>query len=96
LSHFSQNPYGHHVPATAPEPDAVNTVIVPTVNSITVDNRRPVRSIAAFFATLGYHVRIVILTRIDLMERRFAQFARVPYHDPANRQQWEELWDAEP
>jgi hypothetical protein len=74
----------------------MNTFIVPTVNSIAIGNRLPVQSIAAFFAALGFHVRIVILTRIDLMERHFAQFARVPYHDAASRQRWEELWDAEP
>jgi hypothetical protein len=74
----------------------MNTVIVPTVNSIAIGNRLPVQSIAAFFAALGYHVRIGILSGSDLMERRFAKFARVPYHDPASQQQWEELWDAEP
>jgi hypothetical protein len=82
--------------ATALEPDAVNTVIVPIVNSIAIGNRRPVQSIAAFFAALGYHVRIGVLAGSDLMERRFAEFARVPYHDPPSRQQWQELWDVEP
>ena len=31
----------------------------------------------------------------DLMERRFAQFAGVPYQTPVCRQQWEELWETE-
>jgi hypothetical protein len=75
---------------------AVKNVIVPTVNSIAIGNRRPVQSIAAFFAALGYNVRIGILTACDLMERRFAEFARVPHYDSASRQQWQEIWDAEP
>lgn len=31
----------------------------------------------------------------DLLERRFAQFAGVPYQTPVCRQQWEELWETE-
>jgi hypothetical protein len=32
----------------------------------------------------------------DLVARGFAEFARVPYQNPLSRQQWEELWEAEP
>jgi hypothetical protein len=74
----------------------VNTVTVPSVNSIAMGNRRPVQSMAAFFAALGYYVRTGIRTVSDVMERRFAKFARVPYQEPLGRQQWEELWEAEP
>ena len=31
----------------------------------------------------------------DLLERRFAKFAGVPYQTPVCRQQWEELWETE-
>jgi hypothetical protein len=42
-------------------------------------------------ANLRMGIRIVS----DLLERRFAQFARVPYQGPLTRQHWEELWEAE-
>jgi hypothetical protein len=73
----------------------VSTIIVPTVNSIAMDHRRPVQFMAAFFVALGYHVRMGICTVTDLIERRFAEFAGVPYQNPLSRQQWEELWEAE-
>jgi hypothetical protein len=56
----------------------------------------PVQFMAAFFAALGHRVRIGIRTVNDLAERRFAEFAAVPYQGPLSRQQWEELWEAEP
>ena len=73
----------------------MSTIIVPTVNSIAMDNRRPVQFMAAFFVALGYHVRIGIRTVTDFIERRFAEFADVPYQNPLSRQQWEELWESE-
>jgi hypothetical protein len=60
-----------------------------------MDHRRPVQFMAAFFVALGYHVRMGICTVTDLIERRFAEFAGVPYQNPLSRQQWEELWEAE-
>jgi hypothetical protein len=56
---------------------------------------RPVQFMAASFAAFGHHVRIGIRTVNDLAERRFAEFAGVPYQDPLGRQQWEELWETE-
>jgi hypothetical protein len=73
----------------------VSTLIVPTVNSIAMDNRRPVEFMAAFFAALGYQLRIGIRTVSDLMERRFAEFGDLPYQNPLSRQQWEDLWETE-
>jgi hypothetical protein len=78
------------------EPDAVSASIVPTVNFIAMDNRRPFQSMAAFSVALGYRVRIGTRTVSDLIERRFAEFAGVPYQNPLSRQQWEELWEEEP
>jgi hypothetical protein len=46
--------------------------------------------------TTTLHVRIGTRTVSDLIERRFAEFAGVPYQNPLSRQQWEELWEAEP
>jgi hypothetical protein len=40
-------------------------------------------------------LRIGIRAVSDLLERRFAEFAGVPYRSPVSRQQWEELWEAE-
>ena len=60
-----------------------------------MDNRRPNQSMAALFAPVGYRVRRRVRTVSDLIERRFAEFAGVPYQDPLSRQQWEELWEME-
>ena len=60
-----------------------------------MDNRRPAQSMAAFFVALGRHVRMGIRIVTDLIERRFAGFAGVPYQSPLSRQQWEELWETE-
>jgi hypothetical protein len=63
--------------------------------ALVVVNRRPVQFVTAFFAPLGSQVRTAIQTVSDLLERRFVQFAGVPYQSPASRQEWEELWEAE-
>jgi hypothetical protein len=70
-------------------------MIGPTANLIAIDDRRPIQSMAAIFAALGYHARAAIRTLNDLMERRFAEFAGVPYQGPLSRQQWQELWETE-
>ena len=44
---------------------------------------------------LGNRLRVSIRTVCDLLERRFAEFADLPYQDALSRQQWEELWEAE-
>jgi hypothetical protein len=72
----------------------VSTVIVPAVNSIAMGNRRPVQFIAAIFVALGYHAQVGIRSVSDLIERRFAEFAGVPYQNPFSRQLWEELWES--
>jgi hypothetical protein len=73
----------------------VSAIIIPAVNSIAMDNRRPDQSMAALFAAAGYHLRWGVRTVNDHIERRFAEFAGVPYQDPLSRQQWEELWEME-
>jgi hypothetical protein len=70
-------------------------MIGPTVNLIAMDTHRPIHFMATLFVALGYHLRIGIFAVSDLMERRFAEFAAVPYESPLSRQRWEELWDAE-
>lgn len=73
----------------------MSTIIGPTANLVAMDDRSPIQSMAAIFAALGYHVRAGVRTVTDLMERRFAEFAGVPYQNPLSRQQWQELWEAE-
>jgi hypothetical protein len=73
----------------------VSTIVVPTVNSIAVDNRRPLECMAAFLVALGYQLRMATRTVSDFMERRFAEYAGVPHPDSLGRQQWEELWETE-
>jgi hypothetical protein len=73
----------------------VSTIIAPAVNSIGVDKRRPFQFMAVFFGALGCHMRRAFRTVSDLIERRFAEFADVPYQNPFSRQQWKELWETE-
>jgi hypothetical protein len=74
---------------------AVSTVIVPAENKIAVDNHRTVPLLAAFFVALGCQARKAVHTLSDLIERRFAEFAGMPYQSPVDRQQWEDLWEPE-
>jgi len=73
----------------------VSSVIAPSLNSIAMDDRGPVQSVAAVFVALGYRARMVIHIVSDLLELRFAQFAGVPYQSPVSRRQWEDLWETE-
>jgi broad specificity phosphatase PhoE len=66
------------------------------VDSIAVTIRRPVQMTAAIFVALGKDLRVGIRTVRNLIERRFAEFAGVPYQNAHSRQQWEELFRAEP
>jgi hypothetical protein len=74
----------------------MSAIIAPTLNSIAMDNRRPVQFVAPIIAALVNHLRVHIRSVGDLLERRFAEFAGLPYQDALSRQQWEELWEAEP
>jgi hypothetical protein len=74
----------------------MSTVIVPAVNTIAVDNRRRVPLLAAIFVALGYQMRKATRSASDLVERRFARFAGVPYHNLVDRQQWGDLWETHP
>jgi phosphatidylserine synthase len=73
----------------------VSAVVAPSVNSIDMGNRRPVQFVVAFLVAVGFHLRLGIHTISAVTERRFADFAGVPYQNPHNRQQWEELWEME-
>ena len=73
----------------------MSAIIAPTANSIAMDNRRPVQLIAPIFVALVNHLRVSIHTVGEVLERRFAEFAGVPYQAPVSRQQWEEFWETE-
>ena len=72
------------------------TIIEPADYPIVVDNRRQSKFEPHLFVALGYHMRVAMRVLNNRMERRFAKFAGVPYHDSLCRQQWEELWEEEP
>ena len=74
----------------------MSTIIAPTLNSIAMDDRRPVQSMEPILVALVNQLRVSIHTLGDLLERRFAEFADLPYQDALSRQQWEELWEVEP
>ena len=44
---------------------------------------------------IGDRTRTAIRTMSEKLERRFAAFAGVPYHDPKDLEQWEQLWETE-
>ena len=41
-------------------------------------------------------MRVAMRTMSAEIERRFATFFGLPYEDPVSRQQWEQVWEAEP
>lgn len=73
----------------------MSTVIAPAVNAIAADNRRRTPLLAAFFVALACQMRKAIRTVSDLVERRFAEFAGVPYQNSVDRQQWDDLWETD-
>jgi hypothetical protein len=73
----------------------VSTIIGRAMNSIAVEKRQAVPLLAAFVVALRSHVPKSIHAMSDHVERRFAEFAGVPYQSQASRQQWEELWEME-
>jgi hypothetical protein len=73
----------------------MSTLILPSVNSIVMDDHRPIEFTALSFGALGSYVRTSIRTVSDLLERRFADFAGVPYQNPHSQREWEELWETE-
>jgi hypothetical protein len=48
------------------------------------------------YLALGYRLRTAVRTMCESLERRFAAFAGVPYHDRLLVQQWEQLLATEP
>jgi len=71
----------------------VSAIIGPALNSIAVEKRLAVAFLAAFVVALRCQVPKAIHAMGDHVERRFAEFAGVPYQSPVSRRQWETLWE---
>jgi hypothetical protein len=64
-------------------------------NSLGVDRRRLSQFTRALIVAVGYQLVVLVRIASGKIERRFAIFADVPYHDRFSRQQWGQLWRAE-
>jgi hypothetical protein len=71
----------------------VSAIVGRAMNSIAVEKRQAVPFLAAFVVALRCQVPNAIHAMGDHVERRFAQFAGVPYQSPVSRRQWEALWE---
>jgi len=71
-------------------------IFSPAENSLAVDRRRLWQFTTAIFVAIGYQWGVLVRIASSKIERRFSIFADVPYHDRLSRQQWEQLWRAEP
>jgi hypothetical protein len=72
----------------------MSTINGRAMNSIAVEKRQSVPFLAAIVVLLS-QVPKAIHAEGDHVERRFAEFAGVPYQSAVSRQQWEELWEME-
>ena len=68
----------------------------PAEDSLAVGSRRILQFITRIFVAIGYQLGVLIRSASSKIERQFATFADVPYHDRLSRQQWDQLWRAEP
>jgi hypothetical protein len=73
----------------------MTAIFSPAKDSVAVDNRRKLQLMTPTFVALRYRLRVLISAASCKIERQFATFADVPYHDPLSRQQWEQLWRAD-
>jgi hypothetical protein len=71
-------------------------IFSPAEGSITVESRRKWQFMPPTFVDIGYQLRVLICAVNCRVERHFATFADVPYHDPLGRQQLEQLWKTDP
>jgi hypothetical protein len=63
--------------------------------SIILDGPRQSRFMSQVSVAIGDRTRATIRVMSEKLERRFAAFAGVPYHDPLDLAQWEQLWEAD-
>jgi hypothetical protein len=60
-----------------------------------MEDHLPIQFKALSFDVVGCQLRAGVRTLSDLLARRFADFAGVPYQNPLSRREWEELWETE-
>jgi hypothetical protein len=71
------------------------SIIERVARPIFVDERRRSRFDTHHFVTLRFDLRSALRDLSNAVERRFAAFAAVPYHDPCSRRQWEQIFETE-
>jgi hypothetical protein len=64
-------------------------------DSIVIDDRRQLQFTTSTFVDIGYRLLVRVRAMSCQIERHFARFANVPYHDLLTRQQWEQLWETD-
>jgi hypothetical protein len=71
-------------------------IFSPVEDSPAIDSRQLLQFMTPTLAAIGYQLGVLIRVASSKIEHQFATFADVPYHDRLSRQQWEQLWRAEP
>jgi hypothetical protein len=71
-------------------------IFSPAEDSIAVCNERQIQLTKPTLVYIGDQLRALIRAVSSKIERHFAAFASVPYHDPLTRQLWEQLWKIRP
>lgn len=74
----------------------MTAIFSPAEDSLAVDSRQILQFITRIVVAIGYQLGVLIRVASGKIERQFAILADVPYHDRLSRQQWEQLWRAEP
>jgi hypothetical protein len=67
-------------------------IFSPAEDSIAIDSRRRLQFTTPTFVDIVYQLRVLMRAVSCQIERHFATFADVPYHDPLSRQQWAQVW----
>ena len=71
-------------------------IFSPAEKSLAIDSRRLLQFMTPTLVAVEYQLGVLIRVASSNVERQFATFADVPYHDRLIRQQWEQLWRSEP
>jgi hypothetical protein len=67
----------------------MSTLLEPAEHPIILDSRRQSHFVRHVSVAIGDRTRATIRAMSEKLERRFAAFAGVPYHDPLDLEQWE-------
>jgi hypothetical protein len=73
----------------------MSAIIVRSVNSIVIEDRRRAQIAPSPLVILEYRVHAGIRIASNFIEGYFAIFACVPHQNSVGRRRWEELWEAE-